>query len=191
MESAHPLQSPVQSDNSFSSTLPSLALTSAPKHTLPNMPPCTIAVDYGLYTHGCAPIPAAGPPYPYLSFPIKSEFPDQYIKNSSPDPVTRFTYGKQTESPPAPPAGLLVPALVLELVHCEQDELQVRSKISAHLTHLQEEDNSQATKAKPLTAFGLMCHIADQTLFSIVEWARSCTFFKELKVREEPYGREH
>ncbi|XP_007247063.2 steroidogenic factor 1b [Astyanax mexicanus] len=191
LEATPPLQSPVQTDYSFSSPLPSLPPVSTPKNTLPNTPASiTTPSDYALYAPG-VPVPAHGPlpsQYPYPSFPsraIKSEFPDHYTNGSSPDSTQGFTYSDHTQSPAAPPAGLPVPALVLEFVRCEQDELHVRSKISAHLEHLQQDQNSRGAKAEPLSTFGLMCHIADQTLFSIVEWARSCTFFKELKVGDQ------
>ncbi|XP_037402082.1 steroidogenic factor 1b [Pygocentrus nattereri] len=194
METTPLLQLPVQTDYSFGSMLPSLPPVSTPKHALSTTPSSTAtAADYSLYTPGCMPVPAHGPlspQYPYTSFPsraIKSELPDHYASASSPDSALGFTYSEhtQTGSPSAPPAGLPVPALVLEFVRCEQDELQVRSKISAHLGHLQQEQSSRSAKAEPLSTFGLMCHVADQTLFSIVEWARSCTFFKELKVGDQ------
>ncbi|KAI4795869.1 hypothetical protein KUCAC02_029603, partial [Chaenocephalus aceratus] len=44
-------------------------------------------------------------------------------------------------------------------------------------------------RAGPQTPFSLMCVMADQTLFSIVEWARTSIFFKQLK--ERAAGREN
>ncbi|CAM9582920.1 unnamed protein product [Lampetra fluviatilis] len=35
------------------------------------------------------------------------------------------------------------------------------------------------------SAFALMCKMADQTLFTLVEWARSSVFFRELKVDDQ------
>uniref|UniRef100_A0A673H3D8 Steroidogenic factor 1-like n=1 Tax=Sinocyclocheilus rhinocerous TaxID=307959 RepID=A0A673H3D8_9TELE len=155
MEATPPLMSSPQPDYSFSTALLSIPI---PAHT---------------------PLPAQYPAYPTLaSHAIKSEYPDHYTSSehytcaSSPESVPGYTYVDQT------PPGLTVPPLVLEFVRCEQDELQVQSKISAHL----EQDTRLAAKQERLSTFGLMCHIADQTLFSIVEWARSCIFFKELKV---------
>lgn len=57
--------------------------------------------------------------------------------------------------------------------------LQVRGKICAYL---HQEQSCRGKLDKP-RAFSLLCVMADQTLFSIVEWARSCVFFKELKVQ--------
>ncbi|XP_035377402.1 steroidogenic factor 1b [Electrophorus electricus] len=195
MEATPPIVSPAHTDYSFSSSLPNLPPVSTPKSTLPNMPSSATPADYerSLYPAGCMPTPSHGPlpsqyPYPSLSSrTIKSEFPDHYASASSPDSTVGYAYVEQTQtvSSPAPPVGLAVPALVLELVRCEQDELQVRSKISTHVAHLQQEQGSLSTKPQLLSTFGLMCHIADQTLFSIVEWARSCIFFKELKVGDQ------
>jgi hypothetical protein len=33
-----------------------------------------------------------------------------------------------------------------------------------------------------MNTFSIMCKMADQTLFGLVEWARNCAFFKDLKV---------
>uniref|UniRef100_A0A673H3Y9 Steroidogenic factor 1-like n=1 Tax=Sinocyclocheilus rhinocerous TaxID=307959 RepID=A0A673H3Y9_9TELE len=190
MEATPPLMSSPQPDYSFSTALS----TPAPKNTHPNIGTSVAPTDYerNLYASSSlslsipipahTPLPAQYPAYPTLaSHAIKSEYPDHYTSSehytcaSSPESVPGYTYVDQT------PPGLTVPPLVLEFVRCEQDELQVQSKISAHLAHLQQEQNSRSA-AERLSTFGLMCHIADQTLFSIVEWARSCIFFKELKV---------
>ncbi|RXN16232.1 nuclear receptor subfamily 5 group A member 2-like protein [Labeo rohita] len=212
MEATPPLLSSPQSDYSFSTVLS----TPAPKNTHPNIATSVAPTDYerNLYASSSlslsvpipahTPLPAQYPTYPTLpSRAIKSEYPDHYTSSehytsaSSPESVPGYTYVDQTRvstSPPLAPPGLTVPPLVLEFVRCEQDELQVQSKISAHLAHLQQEQNSRsvaanqeqntrlAAKQERLSTFGLMCHMADQTLFSIVEWARSCIFFKELKV---------
>ncbi|XP_016384195.1 steroidogenic factor 1-like [Sinocyclocheilus rhinocerous] len=203
MEATPPLMSSPQPDYSFSTALS----TPAPKNTHPNIGTSVAPTDYerNLYASSSlslsipipahTPLPAQYPAYPTLaSHAIKSEYPDHYTSSehytcaSSPESVPGYTYVDQT------PPGLTVPPLVLEFVRCEQDELQVQSKISAHLAHLQQEQNSRsaaanqeqdtrlAAKQERLSTFGLMCHIADQTLFSIVEWARSCIFFKELKI---------
>ncbi|XP_016127961.1 nuclear receptor subfamily 5 group A member 2-like [Sinocyclocheilus grahami] len=190
MEATPPLMPSPQSDYSFSTALS----TPAPKNTHPNISISVAPTDYerNLYASSSlslsvpiqahTPLPAQYPAYPTLaSHAIKSEYPDHYT----------------SADPPLAPPGLTVPPLVLEFVRCEQDELQVQSKISAHLAHLQQEQNSRseaanqeqntrlAAKQERLSTFGLMCHMADQTLFSIVEWARSCIFFKELKVGDQ------
>nr|ABV71399.1 SF-1 [Cyprinus carpio] len=215
MEATPPLLSSPQSDYSFSTALS----TPAPKIMHPNISTSVAPIDYecNLYTPSSlglsvpipahTPLPAQYPTYPTLpSRAIKSEYPDHYTSSehytsaSSPESISGYTYVDQTRvstSPQLALPGLTVPPLVLEFVHCEQDEQQVQSKISAHLAHLQQEQNSRSTpanqeqntrlaaKQERLSTFGLMCHMADQTLFSIVEWARSCIFFKELKVGDQ------
>uniref|UniRef100_A0A673XND4 Nuclear receptor subfamily 5, group A, member 2 n=1 Tax=Salmo trutta TaxID=8032 RepID=A0A673XND4_SALTR len=106
---------------------------------------------------------------------IKSEYPDPYT--SSPESIMGYNPYMdvyQTGSPPS------FPHLIVELLKCEPDEPQVQTKI---LAYLQQEQASRGKHDK-LNTFGLMCKMADQTLFSIVEWARSSIFFRELKVRE-------
>ncbi|KAG5840778.1 hypothetical protein ANANG_G00192270 [Anguilla anguilla] len=123
--------------------------------------------------------PLAGQ-YQYAPFPsraIKSEYPDHYT--SSPESLAGYPYpDAYLQGSPQPPS---VPQLVLEFLRCDPDELQVQNKI---LAYLQQEQSSRA-KHEKLNTFGLMCRMADQTLFSIVEWARSCIFFKELKVGDQ------
>ncbi|XP_031426558.1 steroidogenic factor 1a isoform X2 [Clupea harengus] len=75
----------------------------------------------------------------------------------------------------------LPPQLVLNLLRCEPDEAQVRLKVA---TYLCQEQKSRGKQEK-LSSFRLLCLIADQTLFSIVDWARSCIFFRELQVGDQ------
>ncbi|XP_021490064.1 nuclear receptor subfamily 5 group A member 2 isoform X3 [Meriones unguiculatus] len=140
--------------------------------------------DYDRSPFVTSPISMTMPPHgglqgyqPYGHFPsraIKSEYPDPYT--SSPESMMGYPYmdGYQTSSP----AG--IPHLILELLKCEPDEPQVQAKIMAYLQ--QEQANRRQEK---LSTFGLMCKMADQTLFSIVEWARSSIFFRELKVDDQ------
>ncbi|XP_027883674.1 nuclear receptor subfamily 5 group A member 2 [Xiphophorus couchianus] len=106
---------------------------------------------------------------------IKSEYPDPYT--SSPESIMGYAYvdAYQSGSPTT------FPHLIVELLKCEPDELQVQAKI---LAYLQQEQASRG-KHEKLNTFGLMCKMADQTLFSIVEWARSSIFFRELKVDDQ------
>nr|XP_014125999.1 steroidogenic factor 1 [Zonotrichia albicollis] len=73
-----------------------------------------------------------------------------------------------------------IPELILKLLQLEPDEAQVKARI---LSCLQQEQGKG--RHEKLSTFGLMCKMADQTLFSIVEWARSCIFFKELEVGDQ------
>uniref|UniRef100_A0A667Y6T2 Nuclear receptor subfamily 5, group A, member 1a n=1 Tax=Myripristis murdjan TaxID=586833 RepID=A0A667Y6T2_9TELE len=162
-----PPASPLQNDYSFTSSLHSPPTIS--KSLLPSTPTSITPTDYegslygppslGMAMQSHVPLTTQ---YQYMAFPgraIKAECPD-------------YT------SSPQPPS---LPPLVLELLRCDPDELVVQSKIVAHL---QQEQSGRGRLDKPST-FSLMCRMADQTLFSIVEWARSCIFFKELRVGDQ------
>uniref|UniRef100_A0A8C2IIF0 Nuclear receptor subfamily 5, group A, member 2 n=3 Tax=Cyprinus carpio TaxID=7962 RepID=A0A8C2IIF0_CYPCA len=111
----------------------------------------------------------------FQSRTIKSEYPDPYT--SSPESLMGYPYVEAYAG--GSPATF--PHLVVELLKCEPDEPQVQAKI---LAYLQQEQASRG-KHEKLNTFGLMCKMADQTLFSIVEWARSSIFFRELKVDDQ------
>ncbi|XP_051787939.1 nuclear receptor subfamily 5 group A member 2-like isoform X2 [Erpetoichthys calabaricus] len=182
IETTPPMVSPPQTDYSLSSSIHGIhpVSKSMPLSTPTSMTPTdydrspygTPSLGMSMQNHG--PLPA----YQYTSFSsraIKSEYPDHYT--SSPDSLTGYPYPDtyQTSSPTN------VPQLILEFLRCDPDELQVQSKI---LNYLQQEQASRS-KHEKLNTFGIMCRMADQTLFSIVEWARSCVFFKELKVGDQ------
>uniref|UniRef100_A0A8I3ZZI1 Nuclear receptor domain-containing protein n=1 Tax=Callithrix jacchus TaxID=9483 RepID=A0A8I3ZZI1_CALJA len=138
--------------------------------------------DYDRSPFVTSPISMTMPPHgslqgyqTYGHFPsraIKSEYPDPYT--SSPESIMGYSYmdSYQTSSPAS------IPHLILELLKCEPDEPQVQAKIMAYL----QQEQANRSKHEKLSTFGLMCKMADQTLFSIVEWARSSIFFRELKV---------
>lgn len=145
-------------------------------------PYCPPSLGVALHSHGgsfSGQYQYAATPYPSRS--IKSEYLEQYTY--SPDSPLGYTYSEgclpgspQTSSlPPAMP-----PQLVSNLLHCEMDEAQVRLKV---VTYLHQEQNSRA-KQERFSSFRLLCLMADQTLFSIVDWARSCIFFRELQVNK-------
>uniref|UniRef100_G3T2J8 Nuclear receptor subfamily 5 group A member 2 n=1 Tax=Loxodonta africana TaxID=9785 RepID=G3T2J8_LOXAF len=141
--------------------------------------------DYDRSPFVTSPISMTMPPHgslqgyqTYGHFPsraIKSEYPDPYT--SSPESLMGYSYmdGYQTSSPAS------IPHLILELLKCEPDEPQVQAKIMAYL----QQEQANRSKHEKLSTFGLMCKMADQTLFSIVEWARSSIFFRELKVDDQ------
>ncbi|KAG8518015.1 Nuclear receptor subfamily 5 group A member 2 [Galemys pyrenaicus] len=141
--------------------------------------------DYDRSPFVTSPISMTMPPHgslqgyqTYSHFPsraIKSEYPDPYT--SSPESLMGYSYvdSYQTNSPAS------IPHLILELLKCEPDEPQVQGKIMAYL----QQEQANRSKHEKLSTFGLMCKMADQTLFSIVEWARSSIFFRELKVRHQ------
>lgn len=100
---------------------------------------------------------------------------------SSPCSIPRST----TPLAPAPDQNLVTPSAPIltsnflgQLLEGEQDESQLCAKV---LSSLQRE---QANRGKHdcLNTFSIMCKMADQTLFGLVEWARNSALFKELKV---------
>uniref|UniRef100_A0A4W3GMH0 Nuclear receptor domain-containing protein n=1 Tax=Callorhinchus milii TaxID=7868 RepID=A0A4W3GMH0_CALMI len=111
-----------------------------------------------------APAPPGGP-WPH----VKSERQASACSGPPAEP------SPAAEGPPRDPAAL---QLIDELRRSEPDELQLRSRI---LSYLQQEQATRGRQAR-LSTFGLMYKMADQSLFSLVEWARSCLYFKELKV---------
>lgn len=125
----------------------------------------------------CSVLPSdspAAPQYqctPFSNWTIKSERAN--LRASSPGSAAGV------ESRPFSPQGPGVPQLVAEFLRCDPDELQLQSKIRARLLQEQPGWESQGSPG----TFGLMCLMADQTLFSIVTWARTSVFFNQLKVR--------
>lgn len=187
---APPAASPLQTDYGFTGTLHTLpTLPTISKSLIPSTPSSITATDYEASLYGP---PSLGvtmqshvpltTQYQYTAFPgraIKAECPDY---TSSPESLTGYPYPDMY--PSASPQLPSLPPLVLELLQCDPDELVVQNKI---ITHLQQEQGGRGRLDKPST-FSLMCRMADQTLFSIVEWARSCIFFKELRVSTKSFN---
>ncbi|NWH81821.1 NR5A2 protein, partial [Piaya cayana] len=177
LETVPPITSPAQNDYGLSSAIHGIHTMSK---SLPPNPAALTPVDYergpygtpslGMTVPGHAPL--AG--YHYPSFPnrtIKSEYPDHYTNTHEAVPAYVYPETYPSSSPPD------IPEVILKLLQLEPDEAQVKARILACLQ--QEQGKGRHEK---LSTFGLMCKMADQTLFAIVEWARSCIFFKELEV---------
>ncbi|XP_068430038.1 steroidogenic factor 1-like [Clinocottus analis] len=90
-------------------------------------------------------------------------------------------HSDQLYSSPLSPRGPRMPQLVMEFVRCDPDELQLQNTVAARLL----QEHAGWEKHRNPSTFRLMCLVADQTLFSIVEWARSSIFFKQLKVNDQ------
>lgn len=75
-------------------------------------------------------------------------------------------------------SATLTTSFLSQLLEGEQDESQLCAKVVASL------QREQASRGKHdrLNTFSIMCKMADQTLFGLVEWARNSALFKELKV---------
>ncbi|XP_051964200.1 steroidogenic factor 1-like [Xyrauchen texanus] len=175
------LPSTAQSEYPYPRSLPTPhpSSLSSPEYDCP--PLCPTALGVALQSYGSFPAQCqyTAPSLPTRS--IKAEYPHAY--SSSPDSSLGYPYpdGCMPASPHTSPMHPGLPPLVLELVSCDPDEEQVRGKICSFL-HQEQSGRGKLDKPRP---FSLLCVMADQTLFSIVEWARSCVFFKELKVGDQ------
>lgn len=124
-----------------------------------------------------------------LSYQLPSLPSTQYQYTSFSNWTVKSEPINNCASPQGPAAGVAsdssifspqsprIPHLVMELLRCDPDELQLQNKITAHLLE------EQTGREKHKSTFSLMCLMADKTLFSIVDWARTSIFFKQLKVR--------
>ncbi|XP_067893708.1 nuclear receptor subfamily 5 group A member 2 isoform X1 [Heterodontus francisci] len=166
------ISSAIQNIHSASKGLP-LNHPALPPTDYDRSPFVTSPISMAMPTHGSLQGYQTYSPYP--SRTIKSEYPDPYT--SSPESLMGYSY--MDTYPTSSPSS--IPHLIVELLKCEPDEPQVQAKI---LAYLQQEQASRG-KHEKLNTFGLMCKMADQTLFSIVEWARSSIFFRELKVDDQ------
>ncbi|XP_013923812.1 PREDICTED: steroidogenic factor 1 isoform X2 [Thamnophis sirtalis] len=132
------------------------------------------------------PGPLSGYHYPpFASRAIKSEFPEPYAAHpyeAAPAYPFPEPYPGVLGGGGSPAAGLDVPEVILKLLQLEPEEPQLKTRI---LNCLQQEQQQSKSRQEKLTTFGLLCKMADQTLFAIVEWARSCIFFKELEVGDQ------
>ncbi|XP_054615744.1 nuclear receptor subfamily 5, group A, member 5 isoform X2 [Dunckerocampus dactyliophorus] len=92
-----------------------------------------------------------------------------------PDPANASTSTSSTST------AMQASSFLSQLLEGEQDESQLCAKVVASL------QREQANRGKHdcLNTFSIMCKMADQTLFSLVEWARNSALFKELKVEDQ------
>ncbi|KAG7235519.1 hypothetical protein INR49_002565 [Caranx melampygus] len=86
------------------------------------------------------------------------------------DPNSDMLHSSSPQSP-------RTPQLVTDFLLCDPDELQLQTKIRARLQQTWEQGNP--------STFSLICLMADQTLLSIVEWARTSNFFTQLQVSDQ------
>uniref|UniRef100_A0A7N8XW27 Nuclear receptor subfamily 5 group A member 1 n=2 Tax=Mastacembelus armatus TaxID=205130 RepID=A0A7N8XW27_9TELE len=117
--------------------------------------------------------------YQYPSFSnwtVKSEHPNNCAISSG---SAAGIYSDNLFS--SPPQGSRMPRLVMEFLRCDPDEIQLQSKTTARL----KQEHSGSNKHRNPSTFSIMCLMADQTLFFIVEWARTSIFFKQLKVSDQ------
>ncbi|XP_067662615.1 nuclear receptor subfamily 5 group A member 2-like isoform X1 [Haliotis asinina] len=108
---------------------------------------------------------------PLNSYPMSSSYP------SVMDALR--TYHPST---PQVSTAIMPPQLVADLKSSMAEEAEVKHKL---LSFLQTEFGQLDVAGHPEHFLQLMCKMTDQLLFLMVEWARSCFFFKELKVEDQ------
>lgn len=135
-------------------------------------------------------------PFSYSSASVTSPAPISPTVLSTPAPTPTATL-TPTSTPSSTPttAQNLTPSstptpsscFLNELLQAEPDEKQLCMRVLASL------QKEQACRGKHdrLNTFSIMCKMADQTLFGLVEWARNSTLFKELKVEEFAHDRTY
>lgn len=170
-----PLDCTANSDVVFTS--PSLPYPGLYHHTLPGY-----LQDKELpysYSMAATMYPLHQPPnssYAYRSTPPSSSTssPSSTLSSSAPVPKT------SSQCPDACPSSTAMHNLLSQLMEGEQDESQLCAKVVASL----QREQANRGKHDRLNTFSIMCKMADQTLFGLVEWARNSALFKELKVIE-------
>lgn len=124
-----------------------------------------------------SPAPANYPVHPTpnnLFTPISTLASSPCSTTSSATPLSQAP----TQNPDNPPSGTLTPNFLSRLLEGQQDESQLCAKVLASL----QREQANRGKHDRLNTFSIMCKMADQTLFGLVEWARNSALFKELKV---------
>ncbi|XP_029015980.1 nuclear receptor subfamily 5, group A, member 5 isoform X2 [Betta splendens] len=123
-------------------------------------------------------------PANYTAQPIANNpFAPRTIQAPSPCSTNVTTPPSQTSSKTQDTlsSATLTTNFLSRLMEGEQDESQLCAKV---LASLQKEQASRG-KHDCLNTFSIMCKMADQTLFGLVEWARNSALFKELKVEDQ------
>ncbi|KAF7654761.1 hypothetical protein LDENG_00065360 [Lucifuga dentata] len=127
-----------------------------------------------------SPAPSNFPPHPVSN----SSFTPRSTPASSPCLIPNSTTSlapSSIQTQVASSSATLPPSFLSRLLEGEQDESQLCAKV---LVSLQREQANRG-KHDRLNTFSIMCKMADQTLFGLVEWARNSTLFKELKVEDQ------
>ncbi|XP_041633598.1 nuclear receptor subfamily 5, group A, member 5 [Cheilinus undulatus] len=116
--------------------------------------------------------------HPVSSFPSRSTQASSPCSTSSSIMPLSQTPNQSYQNPPSVPP---TQNFLSQLLEGDQDESQLCAKVLASL------QREQANRGKHdcLNTFSIMCKMADQTLFGLVEWARNSSLFKELKVEDQ------
>lgn len=129
------------------------------------------------FSYGTAPASHPVHPTPNTSFTLRSTLPSS--PGPTPSSATSLSQASTNKADTSSSAPLTHNFLSL-LLEGEQEESQLCAKVVASL----QREQANRGKHDRLNTFSIMCKMADQTLFGLVEWARNSTLFKELKVRK-------
>lgn len=124
--------------------------------------------------------PASHPvhPIPNTSFTLRNT--PSSSPSSTPSSATSFSQ-TSTNKPDTSSSATLTHNFLSRLLEGEQEESQLCAKVVASL----QREQANRGKHDRLNTFSIMCKMADQTLFGLVEWARNSALFKELKVMKD------
>ncbi|XP_040014646.1 nuclear receptor subfamily 5, group A, member 5 isoform X2 [Xiphias gladius] len=136
--------------------------------------------EKGEMAFSCSSAPANYPAHPTPNNSFTPRSTPASSPCSTPSSTTPLSQAL-IQIPDTPPPATLTTNFLSQLLEGEQDEGQLCAKVLASL------QREQANRGKHdcLNTFSIMCKMADQTLFGIVEWARSTALFKELKVEDQ------
>lgn len=122
---------------------------------------------------------------PSANYPVRPTLNTSFIPRSTPASSLSSTPSSTTPLTQAPAQTLVTPSsatlthnFLSQLLEGEQDESQLCAKVLASL----QREQANRGKHDRLNTFSIMCKMADQTLFGLVEWARNSALFKEIKV---------
>ncbi|XP_059203638.1 nuclear receptor subfamily 5, group A, member 5 [Centropristis striata] len=124
----------------------------------------------------------------HTNYPVPPTLNNSFTPTSTPasspcSTPSSFTPLSQapTQTLETPSSAPLAPNFLSQLLEGDQDESQLCAKVLASL----QREQANRGKHDRLNTFSIMCKMADQTLFGLVEWARNSSLFKELKVEDQ------
>ncbi|XP_061567942.1 nuclear receptor subfamily 5, group A, member 5 isoform X2 [Cololabis saira] len=116
--------------------------------------------------------------YPMLSSSDGSKIP---TSSTCSTPSYSMALSQGPAQTPTTLSSSFTPNFLNQLMEGEQDEGALCTKVLASL----QREQANRGKHDRLNTFSIMCKMADQTLFGLVEWARNSNLFKELKVEDQ------
>ncbi|GAA6218138.1 nuclear receptor subfamily 5 group A member 2-like [Lates japonicus] len=173
LEASMPLDCTVSADKVLSP--PALPCPGLYYHTFPGF-----VQEKGDMAFSCSPAPTTYPMHPTPNNSFTPRSTPASSPRSTPSSTTPLSQAL-IQTPETPPAATLTTNFLSQLLEGEQDESQLCAKVLASL----QREQANRGKHDRLNTFSIMCKMADQTLFGLVEWARNTTLFKELKVEDQ------